>query len=168
MTEELLNFVRECEKETAAVFDKFLKDEDFLKNRIENIVNLTIESTKRYIELADNDASEEEIKASQKKFLKATSETQLNSLKDIHIEQAALKHERIKKLATMSLDEFKEVSFEIAKHELSLMTDFLQEIIAKAEKPMIEALNKLEEDEFDEYPESDVPIFNIDQTKTVN
>jgi len=168
MTEEHLRFIEECEKETAEQFNKFLNDEKFINDRIQELVDMMVKTTKKSAELEESGASDEKIREAQKGFLIAMSENQLNSLKVVYDEQAESRYVRVKKLSQLDLDVFREVSFEVIKRELAIMTKFSQEMLAKAEQPLMEALNKLEEEEFKNSDEVGVPIFNIDQTKTVN
>lgn len=176
MTEQNLIFVEECEKETNEQFNKFLNDKEFIDARIKELVDVMIQTTKKSNELEDSGATPEEIKKTQKAFLDGMADNQLNSLKTVYDDLATSRYDRVKVLAQLSFEEFKEVSFELTKRELGIMTNFSQELLARSEKPIMDALNKLDEEEFEEYKktiESDkdnveVPIFNIDQTKTVN
>jgi len=169
MTQESIDFVQLCEKETTDLFNKFINDEEFLTKKVKDIVSIMKAASRDAIEFENSGASKEEIQKAQAEFMASMTENQLVSMKEIHDELAPAKHERMKTMATMSLDEFKEVSFELSKKEMVIMGTFMQTLMQKAEGPIMEAMDEVEEEmtEKELKTETETPVFDINSGKTL-
>lgn len=170
MTQETLTFVEQCEQETRDQFEHFSNDKAFMDARVKELVDVVIATTKRSIELEDSGATQEEIVEAQKKQVFEMADKQLEAMRDIYSELAPARHARMKVLSAMSLEEFKEANFEITKREMKVMSDFSQKLMIAAEHPLVEAMDKLEDelDAQEEASSSGAPIFNINGGDIVN